>query len=149
MVKVSRSTVLDHPVDAVWGVLRDFNGHEEWHPAIASSQIERNESADRVACVRRFKLVDGGELREKLLTLSDLEQSYSYCLLETPVPLFNYVSHVHLVPVTDGDGTYWSWKSEFSTQAGREREMAELVGEGIYQAGFDAIRDLLDREAAA
>lgn len=149
MVKVSRSTVLDHPVDAVWGVLRDFNGHEEWHPAIASSQIERNEGGDRVACVRRFKLADGGELREQLLTLSDLEQSYSYCLLDTPVPLFNYVSHVSLTPVTDGDGTYWSWKSEFSTQAGRESEMAELVGEGIYQAGFDAIRDLLDREMAA
>ena len=29
------------------------------------------------------------DLREQLLTLSDLEQTYSYCLLETPVPLFN------------------------------------------------------------
>ena len=32
MVQVRRSTVIDAPIDAVWGMLRDFNGHERWHP---------------------------------------------------------------------------------------------------------------------
>jgi len=27
MVQVRRSTVIDAPIDAVWGMLRDFNGH--------------------------------------------------------------------------------------------------------------------------
>lgn len=148
MVKVVRSTILDTPIEAVWDVLRDFNGHEEWHPAIAQSSIERAEASDRVGCVRRFRLGDGSELREQLLTLSDLEQSYSYCLLDTPVPLFNYVSHVNLYPVTDGDGTFWQWQSTFTTPAGREGELAELVGNGIYQAGFDAIRTHLSASAS-
>ncbi|MEP0944228.1 MAG: SRPBCC family protein [Rhizobiaceae bacterium] len=143
MVTVSRSTVLEAPVEAVWDILRDFNGHDRWHPAIATSVIERRESSDRVGCVRRFKLQDGGELREKLLTLSDLEQTFSYCLLETPVPLFNYVSHVSLFPVTDGNATYWKWESRFDTPQGREGELAELVGEDIYVAGFEAIREHL------
>lgn len=141
MVKVVRSTILDLPVDAVWEVLRDFNGHDWWHPAIATSQIERGDTADRVGCVRRFKLNDGGELREQLLSLSDLEQTYSYCLLETPVPLFNYVSHVGLLPVTDGERTFWQWEGRFDTPEGREEEMAELVGEAIYGEGFEAIRN--------
>ena len=140
MVKVVRSTILNAPVDAVWEVLRDFNGHDRWHPAVASSQIERGEMSDRVGCVRRFRLADGLELRERLLTLSDLELSFTYCLLDTPIPLFNYVAHVELYPVTDGDFTFWKWHSRFDTPAGRERELAAMVGDNIYGAGFDAIR---------
>ncbi|MEL6678493.1 MAG: SRPBCC family protein [Pseudomonadota bacterium] len=148
MVKVLRSTVLPAPADAVWEVLRDFNGHDRWHPAVATSRVERGESSDRVGCVRHFRLADGGELREQLLTLSDMEQSYSYCLLDTPIPLFNYVSHVRLFPVTDGDGTFWEWESRFDTPRGRDAELGTLVGEGIYQAGFDAVRAHMGLEGA-
>lgn len=140
MVKVLRSTVLDAPAEAVWEELRDFNGHDRWHPAVTDSQIERGAPSDRVGCVRRFHLAGGEELREQLLTLSDMEMAFSYCLLDTPVPLFNYVAHVRLTPVTDGNRTYWEWQSRFDTPAGREAELAEMVGENIYQAGFDAIR---------
>ena len=140
MVKVVRSTVLSAPVDSVWNVLRDFNGHDRWHPAVSESHVERRRGADEVGCIRNFRLEDGSELREQLLTLSDLEQSFSYCLLDTPVPLFNYVAHVRLAPVTDGDMTFWEWESRFETPQGQEEPLAELVGEQIYQAGFDAIR---------
>lgn len=140
MVKVLRSTILEAPIEAVWELLRDFNGHDRWHPAVTTSQIERGRDADRVGCVRRFKLGDGSELREQLLALSDVDASYSYCLLETPVPLFNYVSHVRLIPVTDGDHTYWQWEGKFSTFPEQKEDLARLVGDDIYQAGFDAIR---------
>lgn len=140
MVKVIRSTVLSAPVEAVWDVLRDFNGHDRWHPAVATSKVERNISSDQVGCVRRFRLEDGSELREQLLSLSDIEQTFSYCLLDTPIPLFNYVAHVRLFPVTDGDQTFWEWESKFDTKSGEEDKMATLVGDGIYTTGFNAIR---------
>jgi len=143
MPKVVKSTIIDAPVDRVWEVLRDFNGHDRWHPAVATSAIERGQPSDKVGCVRRFRLKDGAELREQLLTLSDLEQIFSYCLLDTPVPLFNYVAHVRLLPVTDGDRTFWSWESRFDTRVGEEAQMTEMVSEQIYQAGFDAIRQHL------
>jgi len=140
MVHVVKSTVLDAPVETVWDILRDFNGHDRWHPVVASSAIERGRGSDEVGCVRRFRLADGSELREQLLTLSDLETAFSYCLLDTPVPLFNYVAHVRLMPVTDGDATFWEWTSKFDTPRGREDELRTLVAENIYQSGFDAIR---------
>lgn len=143
MPRVIRSTVLDAPVEAVWDVLRDFNGHDRWHPAVAESHIERGAPADRVGCVRNFRLAGGETLREQLLTLSDLEQTFSYCLLDTPVPLFNYVAHVRLFPVTDTDSTFWEWESRFDTPAGRSEELAGLVGNDIYLAGFEAIRSHL------
>lgn len=147
MVKVVKSTILDAPIDMAWEVLRDFNGHDRWHPAVADSQIERGRTSDVVGCVRRFHLKDGSLLREQLLTLSDIDASYSYCLLDTPVPLFNYVSHVRLLPVTDGDRTFWHWESSFSTLAGEEKQMASMVGEQIYEAGFEAISQHLAQAA--
>jgi hypothetical protein len=145
--RIVKSTIIDAPTDRVWGVLRDFNGHDQWHPAVASSQIERGQNADRIGSVRRFRLVDGSELREHLLALSDLEQSYSYCLLDTPIPLFNYVAHVRLLPVTDGDRTFWHWECRFTTRPGDERRLTEMVGEEIYQAGFEAVRKQLKDSA--
>ena len=141
MPRVKRSIVLDAPTDAVWDVIRDFNGHDRWHPAVAESHVERGQPSDRVGCVRNFRLADGANLREQLLTLSDLEQCFSYCLLDTPVPLFNYVAHTRLTPVTDGDRTFWEWESRFDTPAGRERELADLVGDDIYVAGFHAVAE--------
>ena len=131
---------MDAPVEAVWDVIRDFNGHDQWHPAVAESHIERGRPSDMVGCVRNFRLAGGETLREQLLTLSDLEQTFTYCLLDTPVPLFNYVAHVRLFPVTDGDRTYWEWESRFDTPAGQGEALAKMVGEDIYAAGFEAIR---------
>lgn len=140
MPRVKKSTVIEAPIEDVWGIVRDFNGHDRWHPAVASSQIERGQSSDKVGCIRNFRLEDGSTLREQLLSLSDLETTFTYCLLDTPIPLFNYVAHVRLFPVTDGNLTFWEWESRFDTPAGRADELANLVGDGIYVAGFEAIR---------
>ena len=147
MPRVVRSTVIPEPVETIWAILRDFNGHDQWHPAVAESTIERGQTADRVGCVRRFRLADGSELREKLLTLSDADMAFSYCLLDTPIPLLNYVAHVRLAPVTDGDQTFWHWESRFDTPKGREAELARLVGDEIYSGGFNAIRAHLAERA--
>ena len=149
MVKIVKSTIMDAPVEAVWEVLRDFNGHDRWHPAVADSQIERGQSSDKIGCVRKFHLADGSELREQLLTLSDIDMAFSYCLLDTPIPLLNYVAHVRLIPVTDGDMTFWHWESRFDTPAGREAELANTVGTDIYEGGLTAVREYMGLPAAA
>ncbi len=145
--RIVKSTILEAPTGVVWNVLRDFNGHDRWHPAVATSTIERAQAADKIGCVRRFKLQDGSELREQLLALSDLEQAFSYCLLDTPIPMFNYVAHVRLLPVTDGDRTFWQWESRFTTRPEDADGITQMVAEQIYQAGFEAIRRHL-KEAA-
>ena len=149
MVKIVKSTSREAPVEAVWEVLRDFNGHDQWHPAVADSHIERGLPSDRIGCVRRFHLADGSELREQLLTLSDIDMAFSYCLLDTPIPLLNYVAHVRLVPVTDGDLTFWHWESRFDTPPGREEELKKQVGEQIYERGFQAVREFMGLQSTA
>jgi NADPH:quinone reductase-like Zn-dependent oxidoreductase/uncharacterized protein YndB with AHSA1/START domain len=142
VIKVRRSTIIDAPVDDVWRILRDFNGHERWHPAVAESRIEEGRSGDEPGCVRRFRLQDGGELREQLLRLSDRDRLITYCIIDAPIPLIDYVATMVLKPVTDGNRTFWEWSSSFSVPAGREDELGALVGDGIYETGFAAIRGM-------
>jgi len=143
MASIVQSTVLPAPPGDVWEVIRNFNGHETWHPAVATSQIERGYLPDMVGCVRRFRLQDGSELREQLLALSDADHSFTYCMLETPIPLFNYIAHVRLLPVTDGNGTFWEWRAHFDTPEDQLEQMMALVGDQIILAGFQAVKEIL------
>src|SRR3954466_10400511 len=145
--KIVRSTVIDAPIERVWAVLRDFNSHDKWHSAGAGSRIEGNERSDQVGCVRSFMLKDGNRIREQLLTLSDTDYRSTYCIVEATVPLQRYVATVTLKPVTDGDRTFWHWESTFATPPGMERELRQMVAEGVYEAGFENLRRHLERGA--
>ena len=144
MIRVRRSAVIEAPIDRVWAVLRDFNSHSAWHPAVGDSRIERNEAADQVGCVRNFFLKDGNHIREQLLALSDAEHISTYCILDATLPMRNYVATVRLKKVTDGDRTFWHWESTFDVPKGREREFEQLVGGGVYEGGFAGLRSYLN-----
>ena len=140
MVNVYVSSVIDAPADSVWSRVRDFNGLPQWHPLIADSRIENDQPADRVGCIRHFHLKDGGMIREKLLALSDYEYSCTYEILESPMGVANYIATLKLTPVTDGGRCFAEWSAEFECEAGRERELTESIGNGVFQAGFDALK---------
>ena len=144
MIRVDESTVIDAPLERVWSIIRDFNGHEDWHPAIARSRIEDGRAGDAVGAVRAFTLQSGEALREELLTLCDRTHRFSYRILQSDVPLLDYLAHVELRPVTASDRTFWRWHSTFRTPPGREDELRETVAAGVYRAGFEAVRARLE-----
>ena len=143
MQRVTRSAIIDAPIGRVWEVLRDFNSHDRWHPAVADSHIENGEAPDQIGCVRNFRLRDGAHIREQLIALSDTDHMSTYCILDATVPLQRYVATLQLKPVTDGNRTFWYWQSTFDTPPGREAELADMVGRGVYEAGFEALRRYL------
>jgi NADPH:quinone reductase-like Zn-dependent oxidoreductase len=145
MIKVTRSTIIDAPIETVWAVLRDFNGHSAWHPIVAESQIEGDRASDQIGCVRRFSLQDGARVREQLLSLSDREHRFTYCILDADVPLERYVATVRLKPVTDRRHTFWHWQSTFRAPRGREEELAQLVGRDVYEGGFAGLARYLQQ----
>ncbi len=140
MVRVYVSSVIDAPADAVWARVRDFNALPLWHPAIADSRIENAEPSDKVGCIRHFHTRDGGTIREQLLALSDYDYTCTYSILESPMGVEHYVATLKLTPVTDGARTFAEWSAEFECAPGRERELTELIGGGVFQGGFDALK---------
>lgn len=143
MVSVKESAVIDVPIEEVWHWLRDFNSHKDWHPAIADSHIEGDLPPDTVGAVRSFTLTDGGALREQLIRLDDNKRELSYCLIDSPLPLYDYVAEIRLKPVTDGARTFWQWESKFNPPPDRASELKELVARGIYRAGMRALERYL------
>ena len=143
MVQVYVSSVIGATADTVWSRIRDFNGLPQWHPLIADSRIENNQPSDRVGCIRHFHTRDGGMIREKLLALSDYDYSCSYEILESPMGVERYVATLKLTPVTDGNRCFAEWSAEFECAPGRESELAQTISQGVFQAGFDALRRAL------
>lgn len=140
MARVYVSSVIGVPAARVWARVRDFNGMPGWHPAVAESRIENGEPADKVGCVRDFRLRNGDRLREKLLGLSDFDMFWTYSILESPMGVENYVATLRLTPVTDGDRTFAEWSAEFDCPPEREPELIEAFGSGVFQGGFDALK---------
>lgn len=141
MAKVYVSDVIDAPIDRVWAVGRDFNGHGAWHPLIAESHIEDGLPSDRVGCVRNFTLTDGGHLRERLLAFSDLERFFTYSILVSPMPIENYVATFRCTPVTEGERTFVTWTAEFDVSPRDEAEVRGKVGRDTFAAGIRALAD--------
>ena len=124
----------------IWARIRDFNALPQWHPGIADSRIENGQPSDRVGCIRHFHTGDGGMIRERLLALSDYDYSVTYEILESPMGVDNYVATLKLTPVTDGVRCFAEWSAEFDCAPGREAELTRAIGQGVFQAGFDALK---------
>ena len=110
----------------------DFNALPSWHPAIAQSEIEGGRASDAIGCVRSFSLKDGGHLREQLLALSDVDHSFSYSILVSPMPVKNYVATFRFTPVTVGNGTFTEWWADFDVTSGSEDAMVAQIGDGVF-----------------
>ena len=140
MANVFTSSVIDAPAQKVWDRVRDFNGLPNWHPAIRESRIEENQPADRVGCVRDFRLQNGDRIRERLLGLSDFDMFCTYAILESPMPLENYVATLRLTPISDGDRTFIEWTAQFDCAVDEEQGLVEGIGGNVFQAGFDSLK---------
>jgi hypothetical protein len=75
-------------VDAVWAKVSDFCGIANWHPAIEKCAL----SAD--GKTRTLSLKGGGSIVEKLEKRDDAQHSYSYSIVEGPLPVANYMSTI-------------------------------------------------------
>ncbi len=143
MARVYVSDVIDLPIDRVWALARDYNGHGDWHPVIAASEVEEGRPADQVGCVRAFTTTDGGFLRERLLSFSDRDHSFTYSILESPMPIENYVATFRCTPITEGDRTFVEWWAEFDVDPKDEADIRQRVGRNTFAAGIRALANRL------
>lgn len=140
MARVYISSVINAPAAKVWEYVRDFNGLPKWHPRIRDSRIEDALPSDKVGCIRNFHLQNGDALREQLLGLSDYDMFYTYAILDSPMPLTDYVSTLRMTPVTDGERCFGEWSAEFSCDPADEADLVNGVGNNVFQGGFDALK---------
>jgi len=140
MARVYVSSVIGASADKVWARVRDFNGLPSWHPRIAESQIEDGLPSDKVGCIRDFRLQNGDRIREQLLGLSDHDYTCTYAILDSPMPLTDYVATLRLTPVSDGNRTFIEWSAEFDCAPDDEAGLVDGIGGNVFQGGFDSLK---------
>lgn len=141
-MKVFTSVIINAPLEKVWAAVREFNGVANWNPAVTTATMETGSSTS-VGSIRHLDIVDGTVFRETLLGHSDLAHFYSYDIIESPLPCWNYVSTHSFVPITDGNKTLGIWESTFDCDAAHEDELRGIVGENIYRDGMRGLNEFL------
>ncbi|HEV2559398.1 MAG TPA: SRPBCC family protein [Microvirga sp.] len=136
--KVWCSSVMNGPVDQVWGIMRDFAGMGGWHDEITRMHMIGGVRSDKVSGVRDFYFGEG-QLHEELLSLSDLDRSFSYRITKSPMPWIGYVAGARLYRVTDGDLTFGVWTADWAATAEHDPTLQRDVHENVFQKAFDTI----------
>lgn len=139
------STVLPYPAVEVWATVRDFNGLATWFaPAVSSSEIEDGKAGDAVGAVRRFVLGDD-EIREHLLSLSDIDRCYSYEFQgKPPFPVHNYVATLRVTPVTARDHAFVEWWTTFDCAAEEQERWESFFAAEVFAPALAALAEYLD-----
>ncbi|WP_068428019.1 SRPBCC family protein [Piscicoccus intestinalis] len=139
MPKPYASGVVPVSVEAVWELVRPFDGLPQWHPTIAQSRLTQGEEG-QVGAVRRLELANGAVVVERLVTLDDAATTFSYEFVENPFDVRRYVSTLRLAPVTDTGHTFVQWWGEYDADASVESEMTPVFRDDVYAAGITALQ---------
>ena len=144
MAKSYYSTVFDAPADKVWAAARDFNGLATWFPsAIGRSEIEGGKSGEAVGGIRNFMFGDTN-VRERLLAMSDVDRSYTYCFEEpVPFPVRNYESTIRVTPVTDGGKAFVEWWTTFDCAADEYDQWTAFFAAEVFEPALESLRQHL------
>jgi uncharacterized membrane protein len=139
------SAVIDAPIEAVWGIMRDFNGMPAYHPGIKHSLIEDGRPSDQIGCVRRLTLGEGF-VREVLLCMDDRNCVFTYEIIEGTLPVRGYVAGVRLHRVTEGNRTFAEWWADFEVVGAERDAVIAQIGKDVFAAGFTAVAAKLSQK---
>jgi hypothetical protein len=133
-IDVNKKTEIPGQLLVVWAMASDFCSIKDWHPAIADCK----ESKEGDDTVRVLTLKDGGTIKEKLDD-SD-ETSYSYEIVESPLPVKNYKAKLWVEEdERDPNRTVMHWDATFDANGASDEEAAKKIGD-IFAAGLRGIK---------
>jgi len=136
---ISENITVDRSPEAVWAIAGDPGAIGDWLPALTESSYSEGERV----CLTG----DGAEIRERIVEHSDAERSYTYEIVNSPLPLKSYRST--LVVHGHGDHSHVTWEAQFEAlEEGQEPEL-EAMFSGLYREGLASLRDRVEGVAGA
>jgi len=118
----------------VWALVGDFCAIKDWHPVVA--QCEETKEGD--VTFRILTLKDGGKIKEKLTGTE--ETSYSYEIIESPLPVKNYKATLSIEEDEDSpDRSEVHWEATFDVQGASDDHARKTIAD-IFEAGVKGIK---------
>ena len=146
--KVEKTVVIKAAPAKVWAVVKDFGNMHAWHPAIASTKLEKK--GDET--FRTLTLKDGGTIYEKLRTADDADMKLRYEIVDGVAPVADYNAFMQ---VTAGPGAgestvtwvgrfYRTYKLNPPIPAGQDDETAVKFVTGVYDSGLANMKKVIE-----
>jgi mxaD protein len=148
---VSKTITVDASAAKVWHAVKDFNGLNTWHPAVATDEIVEGKN-NTVGAVRLLTLKGGGTIKEKLLAFDGAARSFKYAILEGVLPVSDYTS-TFVVKSAGKNKSSVTWTGHFKRKnvgdnpADNENDKTavDTMG-GVYQAGLDNLKKIVEAQ---
>lgn len=134
--------IINAPLEVVWQTVRQFDGVVNWNPGVTGARMESGSSTE-VGHIRHLDIVDNTVFRETLLAHSDIDHSYTYDIVEGPLPVTKYVSTHRFLPITHSSQTLGIWEGWFQCDEGMANKLDKIVGDDIYIGGMTGLNEFV------
>lgn len=135
---IEEKIVINASAKAVWALAGGFKAIDRWHPDVADSTLigTGKEAGD----IRVLKLNNDKTIVEMLESYDENEMIFQYRIIESPLPVENYIASITVMS-KDDNSTEIIWRSSFNAAGVSEGEAKELIS-GIYLTGLNALKRL-------
>ena len=145
----SKTITIDAPAGKVWHLIKDFNGLNSWHPAVATDEIVEGKN-NTVGAVRLLTLKGGGTIKEKLLAFNPAGRSFKYAIVEGVLPVSDYTSTLTVKSAGKNQASV-TWAGHFKrknlgdspAENENDKTAMDTIG-GVYQGGLDNLKKLAE-----
>lgn len=136
MLSVSESAELRAPASQVWRTVGDFGAAASYMAEVERCDLQGSGGdAERV-----LHMKDGGQVHERLILSSEADHALRYSIVESPLPVRDYVSTVRVDPLDDARCRI-TWSASFESRDGSDADARATIA-SIYQMGFAGLRRL-------
>lgn len=149
MLVVTEMIEINAKPEDVWRLVSRFDGLKNWHPAFAGSEIISGRDG-KVGAVRKLTVKDGPSFTEELLALDAPNRSFTYNIIDSPLPITDYLSSVG-VKANSAGGTTVIWVGQFRRKSAVDNPPegesdAGAVGFiiGAYQGGLANLKRIME-----
>jgi hypothetical protein len=125
------------PPEKAWDMIKDFDSWQSWHPAVASTEITSGKGNTR-GTVRVLTTKDGAKITEKLMRYQPKGFAYTYSIIDSPLPVTDYVSTLQVKAAKSGSVVIWA--SHFKAKEGTADADAAKAIRDIYLAGLNNLK---------
>ena len=131
---------LSAPANEVWELIGSFDSLPHWHPLVAACTREREKNG---SVLRHIRLHDGTPIVNRETARNDAAHSYSYELVEGPLPVVFYRSTLLIIERGD-DLCTLDWASTFDSGNASEEEVKRRV-ESLIGPGVESLKRRFNR----
>ena len=134
--------------DAAWDIVKDYDSLHKWHPVFSNDVIIAGVN-NQMAATRRLTVKDGPDFTEELLGWSDYGKTYTYRIVQSPLPLKGYSATITVSPVAGG-GSMITWSGNFKrpekiAKADQDDAATMKFISNVYRAGLDNVKKMVDK----